>query len=156
MKIAVSAQEQELRDANASDEIYVTGDSISMISEAVQTGKPVAIVPCERDALEALDVEEHTHLVSQSAAGAVVTFSGVVRDHDGGRGVQALEYSSHPSAGDVITRVAHQIAKAHPDVLALAVSHRIGPLEIGDSALACAVAAPHRAAAFAACAALGR
>jgi molybdenum cofactor synthesis domain-containing protein len=103
---------------------------------------------------EILDVEEHAHLVSQSAAGAVVTFSGVVRNHDGGRGVQALEYSSHPSAGDVITRVAHQIAKTHPDVLALAVSHRVGPLAIGDSALACAVAAPHRAAAFAACAAL--
>jgi molybdenum cofactor synthesis domain-containing protein len=103
---------------------------------------------------EALDVEEHARLVSQSAAGAVVTFSGVVRNHDGGRGVQALEYSSHPSAGEVITRVAHQIAKAHPDVLAVAVSHRVGPLTIGDSALACSVAAPHRAAAFAACAAL--
>lgn len=103
---------------------------------------------------EPLDVEEHARLVTQSAAGAVVTFSGVVRNHDDGRGVQALEYSSHPSAGDVITRVAYQTAKVHPDVLALAVSHRIGPLAIGDSALACAVAAPHRAAAFAACAAL--
>ena len=103
---------------------------------------------------EALDVEEHARLVSQSAAGAVVTFSGVVRNRDGGRGVQALEYSNHPSADDAITRVAHQIAQAHPDVLALAVSHRVGPLTIGDSALACAVAAPHRAAAFAACAAL--
>jgi molybdenum cofactor synthesis domain-containing protein len=101
-----------------------------------------------------LDVEQHARLVSRSAAGAVVTFSGVVRDHDGGRGVQALEYTSHPSASDVITRVAHQVATAHPDVLALAVSHRIGPLAIGDSALACAVAAAHRAAAFAACAAL--
>jgi molybdenum cofactor synthesis domain-containing protein len=101
-----------------------------------------------------LDVEEHARLVARSAAGAVVSFSGVVRDHDGGRGVQALEYTSHPSAGKVITRVARQIATAHPDVLALAVSHRIGSLTIGDSALACAVAAPHRTAAFVACAAL--
>ena len=100
------------------------------------------------------DVEEHARLVARSAAGAVVSFSGVVRDHDGGRGVHALEYTSHPSAGDVITRVAYQIAMAYPDVLALAVSHRIGSLAIGDSALACAVAAPHRTAAFAACAAL--
>lgn len=101
-----------------------------------------------------LDVDEHARLVAQSAAGAVVSFSGVVRDHDSGRGVQALEYSGHPSAGDVITRVARQIATGHPDVLALAVSHRIGSLTIGHSALACAVAAAHRAAAFAACAAL--
>jgi molybdopterin synthase catalytic subunit len=54
----------------------------------------------------------------------------------------------------VITRVAVQIAATHPQVQALAVSHRIGPLAIGDSALACAVSAAHRAEAFAACAAL--
>jgi molybdenum cofactor synthesis domain-containing protein len=101
-----------------------------------------------------LDVDEHARLVARSAAGAVVTFSGVVRDHDGGRGVHALEYSSHPSASEVITRVTAQIAALHPDVLGLAVSHRIGPLAIGDSALACAVAAAHRGEAFAACAAL--
>ncbi|MDQ4092781.1 MAG: molybdenum cofactor biosynthesis protein MoaE, partial [Actinomycetota bacterium] len=62
--------------------------------------------------------------------------------------------SSHPGAPDVITRVAAQITATHPEVQALAVSHRIGPLAIGDSALACAVSAAHRAAAFAACAAL--
>jgi molybdenum cofactor synthesis domain-containing protein len=101
-----------------------------------------------------LDVEEHARLVARSDTGAVVSFSGVVRDHDGGRGVRALEYSSHPNASDVITRVAAQIAAAHPEVLGLAVSHRIGPLAIGDSALACAVSAAHRGAAFAACAAL--
>lgn len=93
-------------------------------------------------------------MVARSAAGAVVSFSGVVRDHDGGRGVHALEYSSHPGAGDVITRVASQVAAAHPEAYAMAVSHRIGPLAIGDSALACAVSAAHRAEAFAACAAL--
>lgn len=101
-----------------------------------------------------LDVEEHARLVARSDAGAVVSFSGVVRDHDGGRGVRALEYSSHPGAGDVIARVAAQVAAKHPDVHALAVSHRIGPLAIGDSALVCAVSAAHRAEAFAACAAL--
>ncbi len=103
---------------------------------------------------EPLDVEGHARLVARSAAGAVVSFSGVVRDHDGGRAVRALEYSSHPSAGDVLTRVATQTAATHPEVLGLAVSHRIGPLAVGDCALACAVAAAHRRAAFAACAAL--
>ena len=101
-----------------------------------------------------LDVEEHARMVARSTAGAVVSFSGVVRDHDSGREVRALEYSSHPGAGDVIARVAAQVAAAHPKVQAMAVSHRIGPLAIGDSALACAVSAAHRAEAFAACAAL--
>jgi len=101
-----------------------------------------------------LDVEEHVRLVARSDAGAVVSFSGVVRDHDGGRRVRGLEYSSHPTAGEVITRVAGQISAAHPEVLGLAISHRIGPLTIGECALACAVAAAHREVAFAACAAL--
>ncbi|MGH3986095.1 MAG: molybdenum cofactor biosynthesis protein MoaE, partial [Pseudonocardiaceae bacterium] len=61
---------------------------------------------------------------------------------------------SHPGAGDVIMRVAAQVAAKHPDVHALAVSHRIGPLAVGDSALACAVSAAHRAEAFTACAEL--
>lgn len=65
-----------------------------------------------------------------------------------------MEYSSHPAAGDVIKRVVADVAAAHPEVYAVAVSHRIGPLAIGDSALACAVSAAHRAEAFAACAAL--
>jgi molybdenum cofactor synthesis domain-containing protein len=103
---------------------------------------------------EPLDVEEHARMVSRSSAGAVVSFSGLVRDHDGGRGVRALEYSSHPDAGDVIARVATQVAATHPKVYALAVSHRIGSLAIGDSAIVCAVSAAHRAEAFAACAAL--
>lgn len=103
---------------------------------------------------EPLDVDEHSRLVSRASTGAVVSFSGVVRDHDGGRDVTALEYSGHPSAGEVIERVAAQIVAAHPAVQAVAVSHRIGPLSIGDSALACAVSAAHREEAFAACAAL--
>ncbi|HEU0087255.1 MAG TPA: molybdenum cofactor biosynthesis protein MoaE [Pseudonocardiaceae bacterium] len=103
---------------------------------------------------EPLDVEEHARLVCGPSTGAVVSFSGVVRDHDAGRGVRALEYSAHPSADGVITRVAAQVTAAHPAVQALAVSHRVGALAIGDSALACAVSAAHRQDAFAACAAL--
>lgn len=101
-----------------------------------------------------LDVEEHARLVSCATAGAVVSFAGVVRDHDRGRAVRRLDYSAHPSAGEVIARVAAQLAAAHPAVQALAVSHRLGALAIGDTALACAVSAAHRGEAFTACAAL--
>ena len=54
---------------------------------------------------EPLSVEEHAALVGSDRAGAVVTFSGVVRDHDGGRSVLELEYHSHPSAADVQTQI---------------------------------------------------
>ena len=102
---------------------------------------------------DVLDVAAHERAVAHAAAGAVVSFSGVVRDHDHGRAVQRLEYEGHPSAGEVLRRVVEEIA-ADPDVHAVAVSHRLGPLEIGDVALAVAVATAHRAAAFAACARL--
>jgi len=98
-----------------------------------------------------LSVDEHAALVSDDAAGAVVTFAGVVRDHDGGRGVRTLDYEGHPSAKSVIEEVAAAVAGRHRGVRAVAVSHRIGALAIGDVALACAVAAEHRGEAFAAC-----
>jgi molybdopterin synthase catalytic subunit len=101
-----------------------------------------------------LSVEEHAELVADAAAGAVVTFAGVVRNHDGGRGVDELEYTGHPTAERVIREVAEEIAARAGDVRALAVSHRIGPLRIGDVALACAVAADHRREAFEVCAEL--
>ena len=74
-----------------------------------------------------LDVSEHEALVNRRAAGAVVSFAGVVRDHDGGRSVTRLEYSAHPSAAAVLAEVAAEVA---------------------------AVSADHRAAAFRTCALL--
>jgi molybdenum cofactor synthesis domain-containing protein len=100
---------------------------------------------------EPIDVDALARRVEHNAAGAVVTFGGVVRDHDGGRGVQELEYTGHPSADEVIAEVAADIAARFEGVRALAVSHRIGLLKIGDVALGCAVAAEHRKQAFSAC-----
>jgi molybdopterin synthase catalytic subunit len=99
---------------------------------------------------EPLDLAAHEAAVADRRAGAVVSFQGVVRDHDHGRGVTALEYEGHPTAEQVLREVAEEIA-ADPDVYAVAVSHRIGSLAIGDVALVAAVSTAHRAAAFAAC-----
>ena len=100
-----------------------------------------------------LDVAAHEKAVADRQAGAVVTFQGVVRDHDDGKGVTLLEYEGHPNAAAVLRQVAHEIA-ADPEVYAVAVSHRVGVLQIGDVALVAAVSTAHRAAAFAACARL--
>lgn len=102
---------------------------------------------------EPLSVDAHEAAVSREASGAVVVFSGVVRDHDHGRDVVSLEYVGHPSADEVLRACRDEIA-ADPLVLAVAVSHRIGELEIGAAALVAAVSAAHRAEAFAACARL--
>jgi molybdenum cofactor synthesis domain-containing protein len=103
---------------------------------------------------EPLSVDEHATLVGDAGTGAVVTFAGTVRDHDHGRDVLTLDYSGHPSAAEVIERVAAAVGARHPGLRAVAVSHRIGPLKVGDVALAVAVAAEHRREAFVACAEL--
>ena len=96
-------------------------------------------------------VRDVASLVADAGAGAVVTFSGDVRDHDGGRSVARLEYEGHPTAATVLAQVAQAVAERH-EVIAIAVMHRVGPLAIGDAALVAAVSAVHRKEAFAACA----
>ncbi len=101
-----------------------------------------------------IELSEYEALVAHESAGAVVGFAGVVRDHDDGRTVIRLEYSAHPSAQQTLADVAAEIAADCDGVRAIAVSHRIGTLQIGDAALVAAVAADHRAAAFETCARL--
>ncbi|MDP0396622.1 molybdenum cofactor biosynthesis protein MoaE [Tsukamurella strandjordii] len=103
---------------------------------------------------EPIDLAAHEAAVIRAEAGAVVGFIGAVRDHDGGRGVTRLEYSAHPTAARVLAEVVAREAAAAQGVRAVAVSHRVGPLAIGDAALVVAVSADHRGAAFATCARL--
>ena len=87
--------------------------------------------------------------VESDAHGAIAIFCGVVRDHDGGRSVRALEYRAHPDAerflADIVARVHEQTG------CLVAAAHRIGDLHVGDVALYAAASAGHRAEAFAAC-----
>ena len=76
----------------------------------------------------------------------------MVRNHDDGREVLRLEYSAHPHAEQILFEVLAEVAATAPEVRAIAASHRVGPLEIGDAALVAAVSADHRAAAFHTCA----
>ncbi|PJI84729.1 molybdenum cofactor biosynthesis protein MoaE [Luteimicrobium subarcticum] len=92
-------------------------------------------------------LDELVALVADATCGAVATFTGLVRDHDEGRGVERLRYEAHPDATAVIADVAAEVAGAHPDVR-LAVVHRYGDLGIGDVAIVAAVASAHRGASF--------
>ena len=87
--------------------------------------------------------------VDSAASGAVVTFHGVVRDHDGGRGVSALDYRGHPDAERFLAECVRRIADETG--VAVAAAHRVGELRIGDVALLAAASAAHRAEAFDAC-----
>lgn len=94
-----------------------------------------------------IDMDELVRLVERPEAGAVMTFKGIVRNHDAGRSVNSIDYEAHPDAGTVVARVAHEVAKAS-GCEAIAVVHRSGHLAIGDIALGAAVSAAHRVEAF--------
>ena len=94
-----------------------------------------------------LDVAEALAAVEDPRAGGVVSFTGVVRDTDGGRAVTELEYSAHPDAEAALRRVAEQVAADLP-VHGLAAVHRTGLLRVGDVAVVVAASAAHRGQAF--------
>lgn len=102
-----------------------------------------------------LDLAAHLAEVADPRCGAVATFAGIVRNHasDADAEVRYLDYSSHPSASDVLARIADDVLAAHPDVpvVRIALSHRVGRLHVGGLAVVVAVATPHRRAAFAVC-----
>jgi molybdopterin synthase catalytic subunit len=107
------------------------------------------IVLCEvRE--DALSVDEVLASVRHPECGGIALFIGVVRDHDLGEQVDALDYSAHPTAADTLRRVCEEVLARH-GALRLAAVHRTGHLEIGDTAVVVAVAAPHRGEAFDAC-----
>src|SRR4051812_8973763 len=106
-----------------------------MTSETVQdtsreAGHRVVVAQVTESPISTL---EHEQAVATLSAGAVVGFGGVVRDHDHGRTVTELEYTGHPSAGEVLAEIAAEFAERE-GVEAIAVSHRIGPLRLGDTA----------------------
>jgi molybdopterin synthase catalytic subunit len=100
--------------------------------------------PIDRAAIEAFVLSTHD--------GALVTFEGVIRDHDHGAAVTALDYEAHPDAERFLRATCAEVA--HETGLRIAAAHRIGTLAVGDIALVASVAAAHRAEAFAACALL--
>lgn len=85
--------------------------------------------------------------VADDRAGAVVTFAGVVRNHDDGRAVTGIEYVGHPSADQVMAEIVAEFTERE-GVHAIAAQHRVGTLGIGGVALYVAVAASHRRQAF--------
>ncbi|MFQ5669935.1 MAG: molybdenum cofactor biosynthesis protein MoaE [Acidobacteriota bacterium] len=97
-----------------------------------------------------------TDLVDQvrtARDGAVATFRGVVRNRHRGRAVTRLEYHAYAEmAEEELARIAGEIQNRFP-VGRVGLIHRVGTLEVGDVAVLVAVAAPHRRAALAGCAA---
>lgn len=100
---------------------------------------------------EPLDVQRAFDAVRCDDAGAVAVFHGVVRNENMGRRVGYLEYDAYPEmAVKKMEEIAGELQAKFP-ITAVAVMHRVGRLEIGETSLVVAVSSPHRKEAFDAC-----
>jgi molybdopterin converting factor subunit 1 len=100
---------------------------------------------------EPLDPQRLVNLVRRDESGAVALFYGVVRNHSQGRRVLYLEYDGYPSMAVRKMRQVAEEVRSRWDITDMAISHRIGRLEVGDTSLLVAVSAAHRREAFEAC-----
>lgn len=95
-----------------------------------------------------IDAEQVRQQVLGPRSGAVLVFHGTVRNHTADRRVQHLEYEAYaPMAIAQMEKIGTEVQAAFA-IEAIACTHRIGRLEIGDDAMVVAVAAPHRRAAL--------
>jgi len=101
---------------------------------------------------ERLSADALVDAVTVPEAGGVTVFLGVVRDHNAGRRVVALEYEAHvPMAEAKMKEIGDAVHQRWPGVRQVAMVHRIGHLGIGEASVVIAVSAAHRREAFEAC-----
>jgi MoaE-MoaD fusion protein len=119
-------------------------------------GDEVAVIPpvsggAYRLSEEALSLESVVAEVASDDAGAIATFAGTTRARSRGREVIRLEYEAYEGMAEAeMERIGRTLLERH-DVIAVAIHHRVGPVEIGETSVVIAVSAAHRAAAFDAC-----
>jgi molybdopterin synthase catalytic subunit len=95
-----------------------------------------------------LDPAKLVEAVRRDESGAVVLFYGVVRNHHDGRGVRYLEYDAYESMAEKKLReVGEEVVRRFP-IDAIAIAHRFGRLDVGETSLLVAVSSAHRADAF--------
>ena len=136
--------------------LYAVNKRYADRGTALSEGDTVALIPPVsggdfRLTDEPLELDAVVREVARDEAGAIATFLGTVRNNSRGREVHHLEYEAYEGmAEEMMEELARTLAAKH-DLLAVAIHHRVGRVEIGEPSVAIAVSAAHRAAALAAC-----
>jgi molybdopterin synthase catalytic subunit len=119
-------------------------------------GDEVAVIPpvsggAFRLGEEPLSVEEAVREVATDEAGAIATFVGTTRARSRGRDVVRLEYEAYEAMAEAeMERIAAELTRRYA-LTGVAIHHRVGVVDVGETSVVIAVSAPHRADALAAC-----
>ncbi len=136
--------------------LYAVNKRYANSATALAEGDEVALIPPVsggdfRVTAEPLSLDAVVREVQSDEAGAVATFLGTVRSRSRDRAVLYLEYEAYEGmAEQSMADLARELSERH-ELLAVAIHHRVGRVEIGEPSVAIAVSSPHRAAALAAC-----
>ena len=136
--------------------LYAVNKRYAEPATALADGDEVALIPPVsggdfRVTAEPLSLDAVVREVQRDEAGAIATFLGTVRNRSRDRNVLYLEYEAYEGmAEQTMAELARELTERH-ELLAVAIHHRVGRVEIGEPSVAIAVSSPHRAAALAAC-----
>jgi molybdopterin synthase catalytic subunit/molybdopterin converting factor small subunit len=136
--------------------LYAVNHEYAERGQPLADGDEVALIPpvsggAFRLTNQPIDPASVIEEVSDPKAGAIATFLGTTRVESRGRTVRYLDYEGYGGMVEkVMAELAEGLTEKH-DLCAVAITHRIGRVEIGEISVAIAVSAPHRAAALAAC-----
>ena len=131
------------------DVVVANGDEVAFIPPVSGGTHAVGVLfELTTDPLDARRIEA---AVSHVGAGAICTFTGIVRNSSRGRSVTHLEYEAYGEMAKAeMRKIADEIAARWPEAR-VAMAHRTGTLEIGEASVVVAVSSPHRAEAIDAC-----